>query len=131
MSVSFNQSASCGSGGVSAGIEGALSGFANIVGLGSLVSGIPGMHDTQNAQTALQDAQSQLGKVTSQWQQAIQNLNEKTQNDKFTLVQSLINASINQQAVLNEVLNDSVQTNTLMISTLSMLVLFLILFDVL
>jgi hypothetical protein len=70
--VSFSQSASC-SGGAASGVEGALSGIANIFGLGSLVSAIPGMDDEQDEQNKLSAAQANLAKVTSQWQATITN----------------------------------------------------------
>jgi nucleoside permease NupC len=128
--VSFSESASCGKGGAAAGIEGALSGFANIVGLGSVVSGIPGMHDEQDAQNALAAAQANLSKVTGQWQAVITNEKFKIAQDETVFLQGLINTSQQQQSVINEILNEKVSTNSLMIATLAVLVTFLILYDI-
>lgn len=126
---SFTQSASCGKSGIKAGIEGALSGFANIVGAGALVSGIPGMHDTENAQAALQEAQKNLSDVTAKWQAAITNEKFKILQDESDLLQKMIQANQNQQAVIDETLNEKVQTNSLMITMLTILVVFLIIYD--
>ena len=128
--VSFSQSASCGSSGAAAGIEGALSGFANIIGLGPVVSAIPGMHDEQDAQDALQQAQANLSKVTSQWQSVITNEKFKIAEDESNFLQGLINTSQQQQYVVDEILNEKVSTNSLMIATLAVLVTFLILYDI-
>jgi predicted PurR-regulated permease PerM len=127
--VNFSQSASC-SGGAASGVEGALSGIANIFGLGSLVSAIPGMDDEQDEQNKLSAAQANLAKVTSQWQATITNEKFQIAEDSNTFLQSLINAAQQQDAVIDEILNEKVSTNSLMIATLAVLVIFLILYDI-
>ena len=107
-SVNFSGTTYCGKNGVAAGIEGALSGFANIVGLGGLVSSIPGMSDTQDAQNKLQKAQQNLSSVTQQWQSVITNLQIKVTEDKESLLQTMIELNQNQQAVIDETLNEKV-----------------------
>jgi predicted PurR-regulated permease PerM len=126
----FSQSASC-SGSAAAGIEGTLSGLANIVGLGPLVSSIPGMDDTQDAENQLKKLQTNLSTVTSQWTTAINNQEKALQQDEMTFLQNMITLSGTQQAVINEILSEKVSTNSLMIATISILVVFLILYDIL
>jgi hypothetical protein len=126
---SFTQSANCGKMGAAAGIEGALSGFANIIGAGPLISAIPGMNDTESAQQALQAAQKKLSDVTAKWQSAIENEKFKILQDESGLLQKMIQANQNQQAVIDETINEKVQTNSLMISMLTILVVFLIIYD--
>lgn len=118
---------SCGSDGVSAGIMGALNGLLGIVGLG----GIMGNTSEQASQKALSDATAQMKKETEQWSNAI--LNEKLENLKLytDIVKNMSQAAQAQQSVVNEILSEKIQTNSLMIGTLAILVIFLIFYDVL
>ncbi len=125
---SFTQSGNC-DGSTKAGITGAIVGAFNIVGAGPIISAIPGMHDPESAQQALQEAQKKLSDVTSKWQSAIQNEKFKILQDESGLLQKMIQANQNQQAVIDETINEKVQTNSLMISMLTILVVFLIIYD--
>lgn len=129
MAVSFSQSASCGGDSGMAGFAGALSGLANIIGLGGLVSAIPGLHDSQDAQKALQAAQANLSQVTDQWKSIIEDEKLKGLEDEENLLQTMIQANQNQQGAIDEVLNEKIQTNSLMIAMLTILVVFLIIYD--
>lgn len=116
----------CGNDGVSAGFMGAINGALGIFGLG----GVLGNSSEQASQKALSDANAQLQKQTSQWTTAI--LNERL-NDIILATKinkAMTQAAEAQQNVVNEVLNDKIQTNSLMISTLAILVLFLIFYDI-
>jgi hypothetical protein len=97
--------------------------------MGSLVSAIPGMHDSQDAQQALQQAQQDLSTITKEWQDAIAQEKFKILQDEEDLLQGMIKANQNQQAVIDETLNEKVQTNSLMITMLTILVVFLIIYD--
>ena len=131
MSISFSQSLSCGSDSTKAGLEGALTGLCNIVGLGGVVSDIPGMDTEQKAKDALADANTNLQKVTAQWTTTLNNMKTQIQQDQVNDLQSLIDASVTQQSVINETLNENVESNSLLISMLIVLVLFLVMYDIL
>lgn len=128
MAFSFSQSGSC-NGSAAVGIEGTLSGLANIVGLGGLVSAIPGMNSEQDAQKNLQSAQQNLSKVTDQWKSIIGDEKLKGLEDEETLLQTMINTNANLETAITEVLNEKIQTNSLMIVVLTILVIFLIIYD--
>lgn len=131
MSISFSQSLSCGSDSTRAGFEGAVEGLCNIVGLGGVVSAIPGMDTAKKAQAALSDANDQLKKITNQWQQTLTDMKTQITEDQIADLQSLIDASSKQQGLIDETLNEKVQSNSLLISMLVVLVLFLVMYDIL
>jgi|UniRef100_A0A6C0KSE0 predicted PurR-regulated permease PerM len=117
---------SCGNDGVSAGFMGAINGALGVIGLG----GILGNTSQQDSQKALSDANAQLQKETSEWNSAI--LNQKL-NDIIlatNINKSIQNAAEAQQNVVNEILGEKIQTNSLMIGVLAILVLFLIFYDI-
>ena len=128
--VNFSDSASC-DGSVGAGFKGAVAGLLNIAGLGGVFSSISGMNPAQDEQEKLQGLQSNLTAITTKWQTAITNEKFKGLEDIDSFLQALITTSQEQQSVINEVLNEKVSTNSLMIGTLVILVVFLILYDIL
>ena len=130
MSISFTQSLSCGSDSTKAGLEGALSGLLGVVGLGGVVSAIPGMDTEKKTQDALAAAQQNLQTQTTKWQSAIQDMKTQVIEDQIGNLQSLITASANQQYVIDETLSEKTQSNALLISMLVALVFFLVMYDV-
>jgi hypothetical protein len=126
---SFTATTSCGRGSTEAGLEGTLSGIFNIVGLGGVVSAIPGMNDTQDEENELNAAKTQLAATSLNWQNKIAAMNATIDKDRIAILQSMITTNQNQQAVIDETLNEKVQTNSLMIGMLTILVFFLIVYD--
>lgn len=130
MSINFSQSPYCGKTSVQAGLEGTLIGFSNIIGLGGVISGIPGMNAEQNAQAALQNAQSQLKNAKSTWDNLITNTNIHIASNQGVIAQKMVQAL---QACSNSIdasMQEQISTNSLSIITLSILVFFLIIYDI-
>jgi hypothetical protein len=117
----------CGNDGVSAGINGTLSSLLNVVGLGAL---LPNTAE-KDAEQALSDATTQMQTETSKWQTVLTNETTQITLDASKLATTMTQAATEQQQVVNEILKESISTNTLMISTLAILVIFLIFYDVL
>ena len=117
----------CGNDGVSAGVTGALSGLLNVVGLGSF---LPNTAE-EDAQKALSDATTQMTDETNKWTQVLANTQLQISLDASKLSTTMTQTATEQQQVVNEILSEKIQTNSLMISTLAILVIFLIFYDVL
>ena len=130
MSVNFSDSISCGKQGWKAFGQGLFTGLLSVIGLGSTVSNIPGMSAQQDAQNNLTSAQAALSTATTQWGQAIDNEKTAIIQDTDVLLQALIVASNNQNAVIDETLNEKIENNSSLISVIIILVVFLILFDI-
>lgn len=130
MSISFSQSPYCGNASAQAGIEGALIGFSNIIGLGGLVGAIPGMNTEQQAQQALQSAQTSLKNAQTSWNNMITNTNIKLSAGQGLIAQKMVSALTACQDSINASMDERISTNTLSIITLSILVFFLIIYDI-
>lgn len=129
MSLSGKGSISC-ENSVKAGLQGTAIGMLNMIGIGSLLKSIPGFDAENNAEKALEDAQEALNNAQSTWSSAITNMQFQIIQDQINNLQSLIKAAASQQALITETLSQKIDSNSLMISMLIILVIFLVLYDI-
>lgn len=124
MSIDYKQSPSC-NGSWLAGLDGAGKGILNLVGAGALIPS-----DNQ-AQEDLQAAQTSLSVATTEWNKAIADEKAVIVTDRERYLRQLITFSSDQQSVINEMLGEKIQTNSLLIGMTVILIIFLILYDIL
>jgi len=129
MSLSGKGSISC-ENSVKAGLQGTAIGMLNMIGIGSLLKSIPGFDAENNAEQALKDAQDALNNAQSTWSTAITDIKYQIIEDQINNLQSLIKAAASQQALIIETLSQKIDSNSLMISMLIILVIFLVLYDI-
>jgi hypothetical protein len=124
MSIDFSQSGSC-DGSAAAGITGALKGSLGMFGLGGLIP------SDSDAQDMLAQAQKNYTAATTKWTNAISDEKSAINEVQNQYLQQCIDFSSKQQQIINQLLGEKIETNSLMIGMLFILIIFLILYDIL
>ena len=123
--ITHQGSASC-DGSVEAGFMGAGKSLLGLVGLGSF---LPGATDDSDAE--VQKAQVALSNAQALWSAKLAQAQNNIVQDQLTYIESLQKYAVFQQSNTNEAISEKIQINILLIFMLSILVIFLVLFDIL
>ena len=124
MGISYEVSPSCGNSSITEGLIGMVDGLLGMFGLNGLLpsSGV--------AKEELLKAQQAMEKAQTEWAAIIQDVKFKIIQDQLSYLQELMNFSNLQVNVMFETVNEKIATNSLMITMLVILVVFLILYDI-
>lgn len=129
MAVSNSAGMSCDNS-LEAGLQGTVMGMLNLVGVGSLLEGSSGFDAQTKADKALEEASDSLNDAVATWSTAITDMKFQIVEDQIDNLQMLIKAASSQQSLINETLSQKINSNSLMISMVVILVIFLVLYDI-